>query len=59
MALPAEYESMSDTRGSGIVSSADDLLEMSMVRGVRGLVECVKCVCIWLGVGWKLRRVSG
>ena len=38
------------TRGSGIVSSAADVLWMSVVRGV--LVEYVRCVCVWLGVAW-------
>ena len=36
------------TRGSGIVSSAADMLWLSMVR-VMELVEYVRCVCIWLG----------
>ena len=45
------------TRGSGIVSSVDDVRGMSVVRGVRGVVEYVRCV--WLvaaggGVGdWR------
>ena len=39
------------TRGSGIVSSADDVLGMSVVRGMRGVGrECLKCVCVWLSV---------
>ena len=32
------------TRGSGIVSCAADVLGMR-----EKLVECVKCVCVWLG----------
>ena len=34
------------TRGSGIVSSAADVL----------LVEYVGCVCAWLGAAWVERR---
>ena len=37
------------TRGSGSVSSAADVLWM------RGMVECVRCVCVWLGVAWVER----
>ena len=34
-------------RGSGIVSSADDVLEMSVVRGVIGVVGvCEMCMCL-------------
>ena len=44
-------ECMGGTRGSGVVSSADDVLEMSVVRGVRGGGGCAKCVCVWLGTG--------
>ena len=22
-------------------------------------VECVKCLCVWLGVGWELKGVKG
>ena len=44
------------TCGSGIVSSAADVLRMSVVRGMRGVaVECVRCVCIWLGAAWVER----
>ena len=32
---------MGGTRGSGVLSSVGDLLEMSVVRGV----------CVWLGAG--------
>ena len=34
------------TRGAGIVSSACDVLWMSVVRGMRELVEYVRCVCV-------------
>ena len=35
------------TRGSGIVSSAADLLGMSVVRGMRGVcVVCEMCMCL-------------
>ena len=37
------------TRGSGIVSSAADVLWM------RGVVKCVRCVCVWLGDAWTER----
>ena len=37
---------MDGTRGSGVLSSACDVLEMSVVRGVGGVVTCV-----WLGAG--------
>ena len=45
------------TRGSDIVSSAADVLWMSVVRGVRG----VGGLCIWLGAAWveKGGGVSG
>ena len=36
---------MSGTRGSGVLSSTGDML----VRGVGRVVECVTCVCFWLG----------
>ena len=47
------------TRGSGIVSSVADVLEMSVVRGMRGVGRvCEMCMCLALGgVGWE--RVSG
>ena len=35
-----------DTHGSGIVS---DTLGMSVVRGMKEFVQCVKCVYVWLG----------
>ena len=41
------------TRGSGIVSSAVDVLWMSVVRGMRGVGGvCGMCMClVWCGVG--------
>ena len=46
-------EYMGDTRGSGFVSTADDVLEMSVVRGVRGVGGvCEMCV---FG-SWRVRR---
>ena len=36
------------TCGLGIVSSAADVLWMSVVRGMRG----VGGVCVWLGAAW-------
>ena len=41
---------MSGTRGSGVLSSTGDVLEMSIVRGVGGVCD----MCMWLarsGVG--------
>ena len=35
---------MSGTRGSGVLSSTGDLLEMSVVRGVGGV--CDMCMCL-------------
>ena len=46
-------------RGSGIVSSAADVLWMSVERGMRGVVGYVRCVCVWLGAAWVARGVSG
>ena len=36
-------KNMGGTRGSGVLSSADDVLEMSVVRGVCGV--CDMCMC--------------
>ena len=36
-AVRAGYEYMGGTRGSGVVYCANDVLEMSGVRGVRGV----------------------
>ena len=38
---------MSDTRGSGVLSSTGDMLEMSVVRGVGGV--CGMCMCLARG----------
>ena len=43
---------MGGTHGSGVLSSAGDVLEISVVRGVGG-------VCVWLGAGWEVLGVSG
>ena len=50
-----------DTRGSGIVSSAGDVLWMSVVRGVRGVGEvCKMCMCLARGgVGGEWMRRLG
>ena len=37
---------MGGTRGSGVLSSAGDMLEMSVVRGVCGV--CDMCMCLFL-----------
>ena len=47
---------MGDTRGSGVLSCAEDVLEMSVVRGVG--VVCDMCMCLARG-GWELLGVSG
>ena len=41
---------MSGTRGSGVLSSTGDVLEMSVVRGVGGV--CDMCMCLARGVVW-------
>ena len=38
---------MGGTRGSSVLSSAGDVLEMSVVRGVGGV--CDMCMCLTLG----------
>ena len=38
---------MGGTRGSGVLSSACDVLELSVVRGVGGV--CDMCMCLALG----------
>ena len=41
---------MGGTRGSGIVSSINNVLEMSVVREVRGVgVVCEMCMCLSWG----------
>ena len=43
---------MSDTRGSGVLSSTCDVLEMSVVRGIDGV--CEMCMCLARGrCGWR------
>ena len=39
---------MGGTRGSGVLSSTGDVLEMSMVRGVGGVCD----MCMYLDRGW-------
>ena len=47
------------TCGSCIVSSAADVLWMSVVRGMRGVAGvCDMCMC-WLGAACVERGVSG
>ena len=41
---------MGGTRGSGIFASTDDVLEISMVRGVGGVCDMCKCLAR-VGVG--------
>ena len=47
---------MHGTRGSGVLSSAGDVLEMSVVIGVGGV--CDMCMCLARG-GWEVLGVSG
>ena len=49
--MNAGHQYVGGTHDSGIVSSTDDLLGMSVVCGEE-LVECVKCVCVLLRVVW-------
>ena len=43
-------EYMGGTRGSGVASSADDVLDISVVRGVRGVGGvCEMCMCLARG----------
>ena len=45
---------MGGTGDSGVLSSAGDVLEMSVVRGIGGV--CDMCMCLaWGGVGWGVR----
>ena len=50
---------MGGTRGSGVLSSGGDVLEMSVVRGVGGVCERIG---VWLCQSWrkmgKVRYVS-
>ena len=41
---------MCGTRGSGVLSSAVDVFELSVVRGVGGV--CDMCMCLALGGEW-------
>ena len=50
VAVSAGHEYMDDTRGPGIVSSADEVLNM---RGCVGREELVECVCVWVGAVWE------
>ena len=47
---------MGGTRGSGVLASAGDVLEMSVVKGVSGV--CEMCMRLARG-GWEVLRVSG
>ena len=46
---------MGGTCGSGVVSSEDDVIEMSVVRGVRGVGGV--CECAWLGERCEDERI--
>ena len=44
---------MGGTRGSGVLASAGDVLEMSVVRGVGGVCDMFMCLARGgLGVSW-------
>ena len=47
--MSAGHEYVGGKRGSGIVSSAADVLGWVWCVGWKELVECVKCACVWLG----------
>ena len=47
---------ISGTRGSGVLSSTGDVLDMSVVRGVGGVYDM--CMCLARAV-WVERGVSG
>ena len=50
----AGHEYVSGTRGSGIVSSAADVLWMSVVRGMRGVGGVCKMGVCLLGAVWEV-----
>ena len=52
----AMSEYLGGTHGSGVLSSACDMLEMSVVRGVGGV--CDMCMCLARS-GWEVLVVSG
>ena len=45
---------MGGTRGSGVLASAGDVLEMSVVRGVGGVCD----MCYVFGSGWEVLVVE-
>ena len=47
--VSARHEYVGGTRCSGIVSSAADMLGMSVVRGMRGVGEVCEMCMSWLG----------
>ena len=47
---------MGGTCGSGVLSSAGDVLEISVVRSVGGV--CDMCMC-FVGAWWEVLGVSG
>ena len=50
VAVNAGCDCMGGTRGSGSVSSADDVLDMSVLRGMRGVGGvCEMCMCLARG----------
>ena len=55
--MSAGCECMGDTRGSGVVSNAESVFDMSAVRGLRGVDGlCEMCL---LGAGREVWEVSG
>ena len=64
------HEYMDGTRGSGIVSSADDVLEINVMRSwwsaqddwIWALLiqwKQGKCVCVWVTAVWPLLNECG
>ena len=50
---------MGGTRGSGILYCTEDVLEMSVMRGVKGVGGIFEMLCVWFGAWWELMGVSG
>ena len=56
--MSAKCEYIGGTRGSGLMSSANDVLKMGVVRGMRVGWVCEMCMCLArCGVGGE--AVSG
>ena len=56
VAVVAVTAYIGDTRGSGLLSGACDVLEMSVVRGVGGVCDMCRCL-VQGGVRWEMLGV--